>query len=289
MTYNYLLISFQSQEPAKVLVSYLQSQAIKVVYHQVKGEFMHAVYLLEPQQQQRAKYLIEEFLQQPGNPKYQQAAWQHGEVNSVSEPFLKLPTPRQFFVFPVTASILIICLIVFSLSYLGWNDQIFYWLRIQEAGASGLNHQYWRLVGPALFHFSTLHLIFNVLWWWILGKQIEQKFGSSSLFLLFVLSAVIPNLAQYWISGPNFGGLSGVVYALFGFVWWIGWLRPGWGLGLPKNLVIFLLIWLLIGYADIFWVKMANTAHTGGLICGCLFALVTIQASKLRKQTSKSP
>lgn len=92
------------------------------------------------------------------------------------------------------------------------------------------------------------------------------------LLLIFLVSAVFSNLAQALVSGPNFGGLSGVVYALLGFVWWAGWLKPSWGFALPKAVVGFMLVWLVLGYADILWVSMANTAHTVGLVSGCLMA-----------------
>jgi GlpG protein len=100
------------------------------------------------------------------------------------------------------------------------------------------------------------------------------------LLVLFVFSAAASNVAQLVVSGPNFGGLSGVVYALVGCVWWLGWLKPAWGLSLPKPIVGFLLVWLVVGYLDVLPVSMANTAHTVGLICGCLFAWFLVTKTK---------
>jgi GlpG protein len=140
--------------------------------------------------------------------------------------------------------------------------------------------QWWRVLGPALLHFSVLHIAFNLLWWWTLGKQIEKTFGFSSLLMLFIFSAAASNVAQLLVSGSNFGGLSGVVYALVGCVWWLGWLKPSWGLSLPKPIIGFLLVWLVVGYLDFLPVHMANTAHTVGLICGCLFAWFLVAKAK---------
>ncbi len=120
---------------------------------------------------------------------------------------------------------------------------------------------------------------------------IELAFARSMLGLLFgivkLASSVLPsfsaaasNVAQLVVSGPNFGGLSGVVYALVGCVWWLGWLKPAWGLSLPKPIVGFLLVWLVVGYLDVLPVSMANTAHTVGLICGCLFAWFLVTKAK---------
>ncbi|HCA76013.1 MAG TPA: rhomboid family intramembrane serine protease GlpG, partial [Alteromonas sp.] len=96
-----------------------------------------------------------------------------------------------------------------------------------------------------------------------------------------VVTALVSNLAQLMVSGPNFGGLSGVVYGLVGFVWITGWLRPQWGLYLPKAIVGFMLVWLLLGFADVLWVNMANAAHTAGLISGCVMAwLLTLGSGK---------
>jgi GlpG protein len=134
------------------------------------------------------------------------------------------------------------------------------------------NGEWWRLIGPAFIHYSLLHIVFNLLWWWSLGQQIEARFGRLGLIGLLVFSAALSNLGQLLVSGPNFGGLSGVVYALVGSVWWFGWLKPKWGLGLPKPIIGFMLVWLLIGYMDVLPVNMANTAHSLGLVSGCIFA-----------------
>lgn len=235
----------------------------------------HGVELLEKHQWQVAKNIADEFIADPSAVKYQEAAWQTGSS-------ITLPTSSWFSVnlilnnlklSPLTSVVLLICILTYGLALIGVTTP-YNWLRILPLPELIDNHQWWRIVGPAFIHFSTLHIVFNILWWWMLGRQIEQKFGLSSLLLLFLFTAITSNVAQLIIDGPNFGGLSGVVYGLVGCVWWLGWLRPSWGIGLPKPIISFLLIWLLVGYADILWIHMANTAHTAGLISGCLFAFI---------------
>ena len=51
--------------------------------------------------------------------------------------------------------------------------------------------------------------MFNLLWWWYLGGQIEQRLGSGKLFILLIVGAALPNIAEFFASGPRFGGLSG--------------------------------------------------------------------------------
>jgi GlpG protein len=80
--------------------------------------------------------------------------------------------------------------------------------------------------------------------------------------------ALISNAAQYFMVNPNFGGLSGVVYGLFGYFWIAGRLNPAQGLSISPGLVGFMLLWLLLGFFDVLWVSMANWAHLGGLLAG---------------------
>lgn len=126
----------------------------------------------------------------------------------------------------------------------------------------------WRLISPMLIHMSFLHIIFNMLWLRDLGGMIETVEGTGKLLALVVVSAAVSNWAQYVIGGsPLFGGMSGVVYALLGYVWLKGKYQPGSGLFLHKQTVTMMLIWLLICFTG--WLgPIANWAHLGGLIVG---------------------
>lgn len=235
----------------------------------------HGIEILDAHQWPSAKQIADEFIANPSAPKYQEAPWQTG--SSVTLPasswFSMQSILHNLKQSPLTSIVLTACLLAYGLAMMGFFGP-YNWLRILPLPVLLENNQWWRLIGPAFIHFSTLHIAFNILWWWMLGRQIEQTFGLSSLLLLFLFTAITSNIAQLLIDGPNFGGLSGVVYGLVGCVWWLGWLKPSWGIGLPKPIIIFLLAWLLVGYADILWIHMANTAHTSGLVAGCLFALV---------------
>ncbi|MFQ3236901.1 MAG: GlpG protein [Paraglaciecola sp.] len=281
MTQRFILTTFSEERAARLLVNYLQSQHIGAQYIVEVGEHSHSVVLLDEQQQQQARNIANEFVSNPDAHKYQQAAWDTGKsvklspVNYFSAHKL-LTNLKEV---PVTSVVLVLCIIIYLLAAIGVH-QPYAFLSIQPLAELFKSQQWWRLVGPALIHFSVLHIVFNVLWWWMLGGQIERKFGKATLLALFTTSAILSNVGQLLVSGVNFGGLSGVVYALVGCVWWLGWLRPKWGLFLPKPMVGFLLVWLVIGYADILWVSMANTAHTVGLFSGCLFAVFLDKIAK---------
>ena len=90
-------------------------------------------------------------------------------------------------------------------------------MSLNETLASG---QFWRLITPAFLHFGLFHVLFNSLWMWDLGRRLELGLGKSRYVLFFVITAIVANLTQYfWESSPWFGGMSGVVYALGGFLW----------------------------------------------------------------------
>ena len=273
------LIAFNQQSPAHLLANYLTSQHIQAAVVQHDKEFV--VVLDNHDHLDRAKVIAECFLANPTDPKYQQAAWDNGKNVRLA------PSGNGFSVgniiadavkAPFTSVVFILCVAVYLLSLFGLFAPIAQHLLMQPFSILSQNHEWWRLLGPAFIHFSALHIIFNLLWWGMLGAKIERTLGMSMLLIVFLVSATISNAAQALFSDPVqgnlflFGGLSGVVYAVMGFVWWLGWLRPSWGLSLPNSIVGFMLVWLVLGYADILWVNMANAAHTAGLISGCLLA-----------------
>lgn len=143
--------------------------------------------------------------------------------------------------------------------------------------------QPWRLVTPVFLHFGWLHIVFNSLWCWELGRRIEGALGSLNMAGLFLVTAVASNTAQHQISGPTlFGGLSGVIYGLLGFTWIAARLNPRWlPLAPAAPVMLFMLGWLvvcLLGVLDRLGFPVANAAHVGGLLCGAfigaVFALV---------------
>jgi len=281
------LIAITNESYAHLLANYLTSQQLpsQVADSEKEGEYI--IVLADGGDISRATAICEEFIRQPGHPKYQQAAWENGEhvaLHPSKSGNLSIGNLLSWAkTAPFAASVLFICTLVYALSWLGFFGTVSQYLKMQPVGQLLQTHEYWRLITPAFIHFSALHFIFNLLWWSMLGAQIERTFGFSMLLLVFVVSAIASNLAQAVVSGPAFGGLSGVVYAVLGFVWWIGWLRPSWGLSIPKAIVGFMLVWLVLGYADVLWVNMANTAHTVGLISGCLMAALLALGSGRRK------
>lgn len=139
--------------------------------------------------------------------------------------------------------------------------------------------QVWRLATPMFLHFGPLHLIFNMIWLWTLGRPLEHMLRRTRYILTIIGISIIANVAQAWFGqGTNFGGMSGVVYGLFGFVVVHARLHPTGGLYLDPRTVRFMMIWLLLCFTGLMG-PIANWAHVFGLFAGGLIgALIAMRS-----------
>ena len=201
--------------------------------------------------------------------------------------------------FPVTSILLLLGLCGFLLVEF---DQLFIWvswltlqpmqivgdqLYLADIGLTFESGQYWRLISPIFLHFGAVHLIFNSLWVFELGRKIEAWRGSITLLTFTLVIGVASNLGQYWWSGPSLmGGLSGVIYGLLGFIWIHKKLNPDSLLTIQPGIVIFMLVWLVIGITGAIDLlidgSVANAAHGFGLLAGVVLALIMQALNKVR-------
>ncbi len=131
----------------------------------------------------------------------------------------------------------------------------------------------WRLLTPIFLHFHPLHLLFNMFWLYDLGGMIELRRGTKWLAMLVLVTGITSNVGQYLSTNlPFFGGMSGVVLGLFGYVWMKGIYAPEQGMGLSRNTVIFMLLYLAFTSAGGIS-GIANGAHLVGLISGVLIGV----------------
>lgn len=148
--------------------------------------------------------------------------------------------------------------------------------RIDALSSTLASGQVWRLLTPDFLHFSWTHIIFNSVMLWFLGSQIEWFDGRGRLLTLFVVTSIFSNGLQYLVSGPLFGGLSGVVYGILGYCWLSQRKLPRFQF--PSALVTFAVAWMVIGFTPFTEMlglgRMANEAHLGGFVSGVALALV---------------
>ncbi|MDD7805143.1 MAG: rhomboid family intramembrane serine protease [Endozoicomonas sp. (ex Botrylloides leachii)] len=145
-----------------------------------------------------------------------------------------------------------------------------------------LDHrQYWRFFTPVFLHFSVVHLAFNMLWLFDLGKRIEAKQGGIHLALIVLATGVASNIVQYaWDSNDAiFGGFSGVVFGLIGYCMVREKVDKSCNFCILPTVYGFMLAYLAIGYSGIldglFGGNLANGAHTGGLLSGALLGALS--------------
>jgi len=140
-----------------------------------------------------------------------------------------------------------------------------------------------RMISPILLHGGLLHLAFNMLWLWEFGRRIEARQPSWIMLCVIIIVALFSNTAQFLYGGTiYFGGMSGVVYGLFGYLWMWQVIDPAKRLSLPGALVFFLLLSLVIITAmDIDFI--ADEAHIGGLVTGVLCGVIMAGFSRYRR------
>ncbi len=134
---------------------------------------------------------------------------------------------------------------------------------------------YWRYLSHTLIHLSITHIGFNLAWWWLFGGAIEKRFGSFTLILLYLVSGIGSGLVQNWATGPWFFGLSGVVYAVMGFVFCVDKFSPNTQFDLPEGFFTMLIVGIAFGFiSPLIGVQMGNAAHISGLIIGLIFGFL---------------
>ena len=128
-------------------------------------------------------------------------------------------------------------------------------------------------ITPMFLHFGELHLVFNMVWLWYFGKQLEEVHSAWFFILIIVGISFLSNTAQYLaIEYNNFGGMSGVIYGLVGYSWIITIVQPKRLVIINNNLFIFFVISLVL--MELFassWI--ATAAHLSGLLSGLVLGV----------------
>jgi tetratricopeptide (TPR) repeat protein/membrane associated rhomboid family serine protease len=128
----------------------------------------------------------------------------------------------------------------------------------------------WALFTSPFVHLGWGHAGFNLLWLWYLGRPVERLLGSVRYPLLFIAAAWVSSASELAVSDNTGVGLSGIVYALFGFSWVARNRFPE----LRKRVGSKLTVWFMISFAGgiladrLGIMPIANTAHASGLLFG---------------------
>lgn len=207
----------------------------------------------------------------------------------------------------VTRLVFIACVAVFVADWLGLTiagRPLYDWLRFTTWGlldgrpvSAGLapirSGQVWRIVTPIFIHYGLIHIFFNMSMFLRIGRLIEARRGHLGLVVLILFTAVVSNFAQYAFPdaftvpgartpGNAFGGMSGVLYGLFGYIWVRSKRHDSPDLFLPPDTVAILLIWLVVCAFNLVG-PTANTAHVAGLVAGATAAFIEAEYDRARR------
>lgn len=278
------------EKAARTFADYLYVQKIEshLDYEKPDG---WGIWVNDEDKVEEAARLLTVFRANPSDPKYRAEARSAAELRAEAEKGeetyrKKVRDRRQLFrpltaygFGPVTLVLIVISVLVTIFSSGGDNPQAIMRLFITDYTVSGnyvawngglpeiVHGQVWRLVTPIFIHYGFLHIFFNMLCLRDLGSMIEARQSSWLLAVLVLVIAVCSNLAQYYYGGPAFGGMSGVVYGLLGYIWMRGKFDPGSGLYLHPTTVTMMIIWFFACFTPLI-PHVANATHAAGLGLG---------------------
>lgn len=280
---------------ASLLCDFLYSQGIE---NEVRPEpdGTWGIWVYSEQQLDAARSLAVEFAQNPNDPRFRAAIGEAGRQRSGQQREDREMQARTYTagrvwsgsaqrLEPLTTALIIVSVGVAILSRLG-NDfaalNPLMITRVEIAGQwvtwnRGLpeihNGQVWRLITPMFIHFGILHILFNMMWLKDLGGMVERAKGTWFLAILVTVVAAASSLGQYALSGPMFGGMSGVIYGLFGYVWMKGKYNPGCGMGINQQTVTWMLVWFALCFTGLLG-NIGNGAHGIGLVVGVVWGFL---------------
>ena len=279
------LQTYDDPEQARGLSDDLEVQGIE---NQVlSNEGRHAVWIINEGDVEAAKELASRYTDAPSGSTRSEATRSEAERirkrREVDARPVRIPTfsqgeglTRGGPVGQLTLALIVLCVAVGVLSGLGdssspilralfvvpINPDGYYFTRIDWS-------EPWRLLTPMLIHFGILHLAFNMLWLYRLGSQIESVQGTSRVLLGLVVLTQVPGvLVQFAVSGPLFGGMSGVVYGLFGFTWMQARYASN-GYSLTDRDTMLIMGWFVLCATGLVG-HIANAQHALGLVFGLL-------------------
>ena len=145
--------------------------------------------------------------------------------------------------------------------------------------------QIYRVITPIFLHGSILHILFNMLWLYVLGRCLEPQMGALRYLLFMGVTALVANTVEYLMTGPMFLGYSGVLSAMVGYVWVRQKFAPHEWYPIDRAILLFFMAFILgffaiqivlfiLQYLRITaWdLGLGNAAHITGLLMGMVLA-----------------
>jgi membrane associated rhomboid family serine protease len=89
------------------------------------------------------------------------------------------------------------------------------WALVPGAVADG---EWWRLGTGGFLHFGPIHLLFNMMALWVIGRDVETALGHGRFLAVYLVSLIGGSAAVMLLTAPgaNVAGASGAVFGLMG-------------------------------------------------------------------------
>ncbi|MGE3314226.1 MAG: rhomboid family intramembrane serine protease [Planctomycetaceae bacterium] len=273
-----------------------------------RGEQDWSIWIYDEDDVARSREELAAYLASPNSPQYQEAA---GAAAALREQTIKSAVAARKNVVnvrdrwrrpstasaPITLILMFISIVVAFYTHMGSeNEEAMAKIRISPFeerifvdGPPPLHKiregEIWRLITPIFLHFGPMHIVFNMWMLFQFGMMVEFRMGSFRYLVLVLAIAIVSNIAQYWFRGPYFGGMSGVLYGLFGYAWMKSRFDPHAGYYLAQSTVTIMMGWYvlcMIGAVG----NVANWAHGAGLFVGVVAGIAGIKLKDLRNSSS---
>lgn len=297
--------SLTNHQEAQTFADYLLTRGITSKLDQADNGVV--IWIHEEDQLQRAREELDAFREAPQSERYREAAASarhlRQEAQRRDEQFRRSmidmrrrwAAPGGARERPLTVLLIVACVALTLLSgYATVGNPIYQYLAmvrvwvqpdgiaLRETTLRAVSEgQVWRLFTPVLLHGNLLHLAFNMIWLYSLGGVLESRKGTWFFGIFVFVTAVVSNVIQFEWSGPAVG-MSGVVYALFGYIWMKSKFDPRAGLFIDPNTVFWLGLWFVLCLLNVI-PGVANAAHTAGLVAGMVIGLAPIAWQRLTK------
>ncbi len=149
------------------------------------------------------------------------------------------------------------------------------WALVPVAVADG---EWWRLLTGGFLHFGPIHLLFNMMALWVIGRDVEPALGRGRFLAVYLVSLLGASAAVMLLTAPNanVAGASGAVFGLMGALAVL--LRR---LRIPLGQVGGL---IAINLAITFLLPGISVAgHLGGLVTGVIATAALVYAPAQRR------
>ena len=175
---------------------------------------------------------------------------------------------------PVTKYVIGFCVVIFILGYYKIVPELYPVMMLTPTFFTDFKiTEFWKLITPAFVHFGFIHILFNMMWMKDLGKIVELERGGNFFILFIITVSALSNCAQFFSTGANFGGMSGVVYGLLGYLWMYKKFNAKAKFSLPKKDVMIMVGWFFLCLSGVLVFSIANMAHALGLTIGMLVGI----------------